>query len=158
MDLELLYARENDLDVIENLMQFYIYDFSEYIDYDVEADGLYKFYPGLEEYRKEKNGKFPYIIKKGEKYVGFVLVKKNKTDEAYFSIEEFFIMKKYRRAGIGKAVARQIFTLYKGDWQVHQRENNIPAQEFWRSVINEYTNGQFSERFENGRRIQNFRS
>ena len=76
----------------------------------------------------------------------------------YFSMAEFFIMQKYRREGIGKEAARQLFTLHKGDWQVHQRENNIPAQEFWRKVINKYTDGQFSERLESGRRVQNFRS
>jgi predicted acetyltransferase len=98
------------------------------------------------------------MIKKGEKYVGFVLVSKNKSDMNYFSIAEFFIMKKYTGEGIGKEAARHLFTLHKGDWQVHQRENNISAQEFWRKVINKYTDGQFSERLENGRRIQNFRT
>ena len=48
----------------------------------------------------------------------------------YFSIAELFIMKKYTGEGIGKEAARHLFTLHKGDWQVHQRENNIPAQEF----------------------------
>ena len=158
MNFQLIYASKDCLNVIKNLMQFYIYDFSEYMDYDVGEDGLYKAYPDLEEYWKEKNAMFPYVIKRVEKYVGFVLVKKNNSDKEYFSVAEFFILKKYRRAGIGKAAARQLFTLYKGDWQVHQRENNIPAQEFWRNIINEYTNGQFSERFEDGRRIQNFRS
>jgi len=158
MNFKLIYASKDCIDVIKNLMQFYIYDFSEYMDYDVEEDGLYKAYPDLEEYWNEKKGMFPYVIKRGEKYVGFVLVKKNKSDQEYFSVAEFFIMKKYRRSGIGKAAAKQLFTLYKGDWQVHQRESNIPAQEFWRNVINEYTNGQFLERFEDGRRIQNFRT
>jgi predicted acetyltransferase len=158
MNFELIYAPKDCIDVIRNLMQFYIYDFSEYMDYDVEENGLYKAYPNLEEYWKEEGCKFPYIIKKGKKYVGFILVNKLKTDKDCFSIAEFFIMKKYRREGIGKAAARQLFTLYKGDWQVHQRENNIPAQKFWRKVINEYADGQFSERLENGRRIQNFKS
>ena len=158
MNFELIYASKEHINVIGNLMQFYIYDFSEYINYDVEEDGLYKAYPDLEEYWKEEGYKFPYIIRKGEKYAGFVLVSKNKADKDYFSIAEFFIMKKYRREGIGKAAARQLFTLHKGDWQVHQRENNIPAREFWRKVINEYTDGQFSERLENGRRIQTFRT
>src|SRR5215210_3036465 len=158
MNFELIYASKDCINVIRNLMQFYNYDFSEYINHDVEEDGLYKAYPDLEKYWKEEGYKFPYIIKKGEKYVGFVLVNKNKSDTYYFSIAEFFIMKKYRREGIGQEAARQLFTLHKGDWQVHQRENNIPAQEFWRKVINKYTDGQFSERLENGRRIQNFRS
>ena len=31
-----------------------------------------------------------------------------------------------------------------------------PAQLFWKRVIDEYTQGQFTERFEDGKRIQNF--
>lgn len=47
-------------------------------------------------------------------------------------------MKKYRREGIGKEAVGQRFSLHTGDWQVHQRENNIPGEEFWRKVINKY--------------------
>ena len=158
MKFELIYALQDYKDVIENLMQFYTYDFSEYVDCDVEENGLFKAYPNLEEYWKEGADKFPYIIKKDEKHIGFVLVKTIESDKNYYSIAEFFIMKKYRREGIATAVATQIFNVYKGRWKVHQRENNIPAQQFWIKVINEYTNAQFSEHFENGRRIQNFRT
>jgi predicted acetyltransferase len=158
MDFELILASRAYQEVINNLMQFYIYDFSPYVNYDVEADGFFKAYPNLEDYWSEKKNKFPYIIKKDDKYVGFVLVKTINSEIDHFSIAEFFIMKKYRRQGIGKAVAERIFNLHKGQWEVHQRENNKPAQEFWHEVINEYTKGQFSEQFENGRSIQHFKS
>jgi len=158
MDFELIYASQRYKRVVKNLMQFYIYDFSEFLDCDVEENGSFKGYLNLEDYWKEKDSKFPYIIKKDEKYIGFVLVKRFKSKKKYFSIAEFFIMKKYRRTGIGKAAARQIFNLHKGQWEVHQRENNKPAQKFWNKVISEYTNGEFLDRFENGRRIQDFRS
>jgi predicted acetyltransferase len=158
MDFELLYASPDYKYVIRNLMQFYIYDFSPYVNYDVEEDGMFKEYPGLENYWMDKDNKFPYIIKKDGNYIGFVLVKTLQSENNYFSIAEFFIMKKYRRAGIGKAAAKQVFDLHRGRWEVHQRENNQLAQAFWNNVINEYTNGQFSEHFANGRRIQNFKS
>ena len=102
MNFELIYASKDCINVIRNLMQFYNYDFSEYINHDVEEGGLYKAYPDLEKYLEEEGYKFPYIIKKGEKYVWFVLVSKNKSDTDYFSIAEFFILKKYRREGIGQ--------------------------------------------------------
>ena len=75
MKFELIYALQDYKDVIENLMQFYTYDFSEYVDCDVEENGLFKAYPNLEEYWNEGSDKFPYIIKKDEKHIGFVLVK-----------------------------------------------------------------------------------
>ena len=69
---------------------------------------------------------------------------------------EFFIMKKYRRKGIGKSIAEQVFTIHKGQWQIYQKESNRPAQVFWRKIIADYTNGQFKERIEDGKRIQEF--
>ena len=157
MDLKLIQASEEYKDVIRNLMQFYIYDFSEYIKCDVEEDGLFAAYPDLENYWKEENNRFPYIIKKGEKYAGFVLVKFIESETRnYFSVAEFFILKKYRREQIGKSIAMQIFDIHKGQWEVYQKESNKPAQIFWNKIINEYTKGQFTERFENGRRIQDF--
>jgi len=138
-------------------MQFYIYDFSEYIKYDVEDNGLFAPYPHLDDYWKETSNKFPYIIKKDDKYVGFVLVRFIETQERmYFSIAEFFILKKYRRTGIGKAIAVMVFDLHKGLWEVFQKESNKPAQIFWKKVIEEYTKGQYRERSEDGKRIQNF--
>ena len=157
MTFQLISALREHENVIKNLMQFYMYDFSEFVTSDVEQDGLFKSYPHLEDYWQRSNDRFPYIIKKDERYVGFVLVRFIESGHRnYFSIAEFFIMKRYRRLGIGKAVAEQIFNLHKGQWEVHQRETNKPAQLFWRSVINKHTNGKYQERLENGRTIQDF--
>jgi predicted acetyltransferase len=157
MNFTLLQASNDHKVVIQNLMQFYIYDFSEYVKYDVEDSGLFAPYPDLIVYWEEDNNKFPYIIKKNDKYVGFVLVKfVSSKDRSYFSIAEFFILKKYRHEGIGKAIAIKVFNLHKGQWEVYQKDSNRPAQIFWNKVISEYTKGQFKERLENGKRILNF--
>jgi predicted acetyltransferase len=157
MNYKLIPASKEYRVALQNLMQFYIYDFSEYVNCDVEEDGLFKAYPNLEEYWKVENQRFPYIIKKDESYIGFVLVRFiESTERRYFSIAEFFIMRKYRRKGIGSSVAKEIFDLHKGQWEVYQRENNKPAQVFWTKIIDEYTKGHFLEHEENGRRIQNF--
>ena len=143
--------------VIQNLMQFYIYDFSEYLKYDVEENGFFSPYPNLDEYWEKDTNKFPYLIKESDKYVGFVLVKiMNSNARNYFSIAEFFILKKYRLKGIGKAVAFGIFNLHKGGWEVFQKESNKPAQIFWNKVISSYTKGQFKEYTADGKRIQSF--
>lgn len=157
MKFILLKASEEHKIVIQNLMQYYIYDFSEYIKYDVEDNGLFAPYPNLMDYWERDEDKFPYVIKMNDKYVGFVLVKFiNSIGRNYFSIAEFFILKKYRREGIGKAIAIKIFDLHRGHWEVSQRNSNKPAQKFWSKVISEYTKEQFKERCEDGKRIQNF--
>ena len=157
MNFILLKASDEHKIAINNLMQYYIYDFSEYINYDVEDNGLFAPYPNLMDYWQVNNDKFPYAVKMNDKYVGFVLVKLiNSIDRSYFSIAEFFILKRYRRQGIGKAVAMQVFNLHKGQWEVYQKESNKPAQLFWNNIISKYTKGQFNERLEDGKRIQNF--
>jgi predicted acetyltransferase len=158
MDFTLLHAPENYKAVIENMMQFYIYDFSVYVDYDVDENGLFKPYSNLGDYWSDRDNKFPYLFIKAGMYAGFALVSKLKSNTDLFSITEFFVMKKYRRSGIGRAAALQLFEIHNGEWQVHQRENNQPAYEFWKNVIAEYTTGDYCERVENGRIIQNFRS
>lgn len=157
MHYELIYARLDQQEILSNLLQFYIYDFSEFIDVHVEENGKYNNYP-LNDYWAKDNH-FPYLIKINGYYAGFALVKRITTEtNSYYSISEFFIMKKYRRTGLGTSVAKNIFGLHKGKWEVFQMGKNKPAQLFWRNVIKEYTNGNFTERTEEGRLIQEFTS
>src|SRR5215471_803041 len=119
MDVSLLQASQKKKSVIENLMQFYIYDFSEYMNLEVEEDGKFAAYPDLDNYWIDEKNKFPYLIAKDGKYVGFALVKLIDTNSRkYFSMAEFFILNKYRSRGIGKSIAFQLFDLHKGQWEV----------------------------------------
>jgi predicted acetyltransferase len=156
--IRLLKASRQHSPIIENLMQFYMYDFSRFVDLDVEADGLFAAYKGLSDYWTDKN-RFPYLIQKGNTYAGFALVKWiGPALNGHYSMAEFFVMQKYRRAGVGKTIAMQLFDLHAGNWEVFQRETNTPAQLFWRTVINAYTKGDFTQRLEDGKNIQNFKS
>ncbi|MEC4818405.1 MAG: hypothetical protein SAK29_34810 [Scytonema sp. PMC 1069.18] len=66
-------------------------------------------------------------------------------DEHTMDMAEFFILRKYRRQGIGYRVASFIFDLFPSKWEVRQLGLNADAQTFWRKVINRYTNNQFYE-------------
>jgi len=143
--------------ILNNLMQFYFYDFSEFIDCDVEDNGLYGEYPYLDDYWISVENRFPYFLKVDGKNVGFVLVRYiDSIDISYFSITEFFIMKKYRRLGLGKHAAKIVFDMHRGRWEVSQLGRNFPAQQFWNNVITEYTSGRFSNRTDSGKYIQEF--
>lgn len=151
-------ATLEDKYILKNLMQFYFYDFSEFVEAHLYKDGLFEELPNLNSYWEEV-GRFPYLVEYNGKHAGFVLVGEvQETDRNYFSIAEFFIMKKYRRTGLGKIVANHVFNLHKGDWVVTQVEKNIPAQKFWVKIIGEYTDGLFNNREENGVKIQEFTS
>ncbi|USG64832.1 GNAT family N-acetyltransferase [Brevibacillus ruminantium] len=147
MDFTLIKASPEDKEILQNLLQLYIYDFSEFIDADVNERGYFE-YSYLHDYWTDED-RFPFLIQTEKKWAGFVLVRKiNNEDtrlDGYYSIAEFFILRKYRRNGLGKAVAQQIFRMFPGNWDVFQLKNNLPAQAFWKNTIGEYTNGNFQE-------------
>lgn len=146
MNIEVAPALLDDKPLLQCLMEFYQYDFSEYEDSDLDSHGTYG-YAWLDQYWREA-GRFPFLVRVDGKLAGFVLVNQfTYLSKSEWSIAEFFIMRKYRRRGIGKLVAFFIFNKFQGVWEVHQMENNIPSQHFWRKIISEYTRGQYIETF-----------
>lgn len=92
MNYQIKRATLEEKEILNNLMQFYMYDFSEYMDLHLEENGKFNDYP-LNDYWTEDSN-FPYLLTLNGKNAGFVLVKiKNRDDDLYFSIAEFFIIK-----------------------------------------------------------------
>ncbi|WP_336518194.1 GNAT family N-acetyltransferase [Pollutibacter soli] len=157
MNLSLELAKEDLKPVFENLMQLYIYDFSEFIPTDLKADGKFAPYPALDSYWEQPGIRFPYLVKSADTIVGFVLVRQIISEEKnYFSIAEFFILRSHRRKGWGSIVAQLAFDLHKGNWEVYQWNTNLPAQLFWRTVITRYTGGDYYEFSRDGKLVQVF--
>lgn len=53
-------------------------------------------------------------------------------------MSKFFVMRKYRRRGVGAQAARLLFDRFPGRWNVRELTANEPAQKFWRSVTGAY--------------------
>jgi predicted acetyltransferase len=145
MNLVLEEAKIEQKGIIENLLELYNYDFTEFVPDDVDNEGRFGYDP-LKYYWNE-SGRYVFIVKVDLHIAGFVMVRTIKEDLSapIFSMAEFFIMKKYRMKGIGTTVAAKIFSMLKGEWEVAEIEENIPAQKFWRKAINDYTKGNFIE-------------
>jgi len=127
-------------------MELYLYDFSEFDQADIGQLGLYN-YPHLEKYWSEPH-RHPFFIRVDEHLAGFVLVTRYNiigVGYDYWVMAEFFVMRKYRRHGIGQTVAHQIFDRFPGPWQVAQLQENTSAIAFWRKVIDRYTAGKYKE-------------
>jgi len=52
-------------------------------------------------------------------------------------------MYKYRRAGVGRDVAKTVFNMFHGKWEIARHPHNIPSVGFWDSIIGEYTDGKY---------------
>lgn len=142
MDYEIIKVEEKDKDKLYKLLQYSLYDGSQYIDNEINEDCIYE-YRWFDKYFTDDD-RDAFLIKYNDKYIGMVMVNEYlKFNKSGKCIAEFLIMPKYRRNHIGKKVAYDIFDMYKGDWEVQPMENNPTAYSFWKNIINEYTNGNY---------------
>ena len=113
--LKVIEAKKEDRDTVMNLLEKYLYEFSQWEKTDVNDKGLYG-YEYLDCYFEEK------------------------TD---FCLSDFFIMNKYRRKGYGKEAVFQVLNMHHGKWQLKRHPHNIGSVHFWNNMIAEYTKGNF---------------
>jgi predicted acetyltransferase len=152
--IKLVKAGKEEEQILHNLMQFYIYEFSQYLPViTLESNGTYKPFD-LAPYWSKSNY-HPFFIKRENELIGFALVESASETEPN-SILEFFVIRKYNGKGYGKIVATELFRMFPGKWHITQIEKNEPAQAFWRSTISSFTRGKFIEKFVNGKFIQEF--
>ena len=140
MKVDISRVEFGDKAVLRNLMELCQHDYSEFEDSDTDEHGLFG-YKYLDNYWTE-DGRHPFIVKVDGKPAGFALVREI---EGAANMAEFFIMRKYRRSGLGRTVACKVFDMFPGKWRVEQMPGNLPAQAFWRKVISEYTIGGFED-------------
>lgn len=130
--------------VFVQMMELYSYDFSEFSDADINECGYFG-YAWTDAYWNEE-GRYPFFIRADGKLAGLVLVRScSEYAELSFphNIAEFFVMKKYRHNGVGRAAAVKIFDMFPGGWEVSRWGKNKPAGDFWSKVIDGYTKGNF---------------
>lgn len=137
MNVEVTPAGPEDQVALENLLQLYAYDFSEFIDGDVDDHGRFS------SISLESSSPAPvFLVRVNGVLAGFAQVQQESAltgDSDVSDIGEFFVMRKYRRRGVGRQVATRLFDMFPSRWEVREVATNVPAQAFWRDVIGEYT-------------------
>ena len=134
-------STQADRSVVENFYQFYHHDLSVYTGAKPDDSGLFPQSQYLSRYWEEDN-RYAILALNDEGPIGFSLIKE--VNAGYWSLDEFFVAKPFRRSGYGKKFASMIFDAYPGTWEVSQIDENKPAIDFWLSVIDEYTGSQFT--------------
>lgn len=142
MEFELVPVTAGEKEILRNLLEKYNYEFSQYDGCDINPLGLYG-YSYLDHYWTEEN-RWAFFFKADGKLAGFAMVNDypevEKTD---YSMAEFFVLYKYRRCGLGKWAAFELFRKFQGTWQLKRHPKNVPSVHFWDKVVAEYTNGSF---------------
>lgn len=156
MEVVIMKAALSDRTLIENLLQLYVYDFTEYTDASIGETGLYQIMSDFESYWSDDHSQQAYVIKANDDIAGFVMTKEKDETQSDHVLSHFFILRKFRRMGVGRKAATSLFNGTKGAWELYQLESNIPAQKFWDQIIEEVSYGEVKTKTENGRRYQNF--
>ena len=144
VNVALVRASKSDESTLENLLHLYVHDFSEFLGMKPSEEGWFS-YPSLPLYWSE-SGRAAFFVRSGGSLVGFALVSQGSIvsgDPTVFDLAEFFVVRGVRRRGVGQAAARDLFRSLPGKWEVRVAEFNLPAQQFWRSTIEQYAGGRF---------------
>jgi len=145
MNIVLRPIQTEDKETLRNLWEKYDYDFSRVDNNDVDELGLFECKDF--DYYWTKESKWGYFITVDGKLAGFVMLTNIpiiEGAETDFTLGEFFVMRKYRRLGVGRNVVFQVLDKHKGRLQLVRHPNNAAAVFFWDNVINEYTKGQYT--------------
>lgn len=115
-------------------MQFYNYDLSEWCPVEFSPSGLYALRPKGPYWAKASVK--PYIARVGADLAGFAVVDDEVQDpRSDFNLGYFFLGRRYRGSGLAQDMARQIFSLHPGNWEVYFFASNKPAARFWPQAI-----------------------
>ena len=156
MNIDIFIVSCNKKHVLRSMLELCLHDLSEFDDeytsLELNEAGLYG-YNYLDYYWNEE-GRFPYLLSIDGKLAGFSLIKTVEGDSLTFEVAEFFILRKYRKMGIGKELINRMFSLHKGNWTIDTAIKNTVAQNFWRNAVKSNAIGEFEETLiENGRRM-----
>jgi predicted acetyltransferase len=163
MPIEMVRAVPNDATTLANLLQYYVYDLTEVVDSQLGADGRFVV-PSVDAYWSDA-WRHPHLVRVDGKLAGFALVQQRSRitgDQTTWDVAEFFVMRRYRRQGVGAIIATRIFETFRGRWEVRERTKNHAAIAFWRRVIGAYTDGNYEETLIDDERwngpVQSFRN
>lgn len=138
--MEIVRATPEDAPVLERLLQLYLHDFSAFADPgtpfgDVGDDGLFPsdHIDGF----WDAPGNEALLFRQHGAIAGFALLTTTgvATAGVDHAMAEFFVLRKYRRTGVGRCAVTRILPARPGRWEIAVADYNTTALAFWRSVL-----------------------
>lgn len=147
-DIVLDAATPSDAELLSNLLELYIHDLSAALsNVELGSDGRFGYHE-LPRYWSEPDRRFAFLIRCDGRVAGFVLAKRGSPaveDPEVLDVAEFFVLRRYRRSGVGRRAALLLWNILPGRWTVRVSEGNADGLRFWPGVIAEFTNGAATE-------------
>lgn len=138
-NIEIIPASLQQKAILANLLELYMYDFCEFVDLEIGTDGRFG-YGDLDIYWTEP-ARHPLLVYVDTRLAGFALIDglpERSPDGMVWDVAEFFVLRGYRRTGIGTQIAHRIWKRFPGPWQVRVLVSNQPAYRFWHSAIKSF--------------------
>ena len=137
--IEIIPAAPEQESIVANLLELYAHDFSEFHHIELGADGRFG-YRQLALYWSDPD-RSPFLVRVNGELAGLVLVKRSEVsgDETVWDMAEFFVVRGYRRRGIGTEIAHEVWRRFPGIWEVRVMESNHSARLFWERAIQAFT-------------------
>lgn len=136
MQLDVRPAEASQRPVVERLIQLYLYDMASQHPWPLEPDGTYG-YDLLDRFWQH-----PYLMYADGELAGFALVIRGcpitGQSDCWF-MAEFFVLRPYRRRGLGRAAVERLLANHPGSWHVTVLQSNAPAMDFWQRALAVHT-------------------
>ena len=137
MEFKLKQIKQQNLNILNNLFQLYIHDISKELPWDCNENGMFDAYT-LNEWFENKDN-FGYLVYIEDKLAGFVMIDKEfkvlKNQINNYNLSEIFILNNYKGKGLARKVIKQVFDMYKGNWECRPVPKSASALTFWEKVF-----------------------
>ncbi len=138
-DIQIELAVREQSPILANLLELYVHDFSEFQPLDIGPEGRFG-YKSLPQYWSDAN-RHPFLIRFDGKLAGLALVKGGSEisdNQEVWDMAEFFVLRGYRRHGIGTLAAQEVWRRFPGPWEVRVMQSNPSAISFWNRAISDF--------------------
>jgi len=137
--IEVIPAAAEQEPILANLLELYAHDFSEFHDLEIGNDGRFG-YEFLPLYWSDPD-RYPFLVKADGYLAGLILVKRGPGvfgNHVVWDMAEFFVLRRYRRRGIGTQMAHEIWRRFLGAWEVRVMQSNVAANRFWAHSVSTF--------------------
>jgi predicted acetyltransferase len=139
--LQLVNTREDasHREWLRHVYPFYLHDLSQFErqEYHLSPSGHWE--PDHLPYWLGHAFCHPFVLLSGTFPVGFAFIGQVPfpfmSEDVQFRLSEFFVLRAYRRSGIGRRAALAALASFAGSFELTVLEANAPALAFWRAVL-----------------------
>lgn len=135
MNTEICLINKINKSVFLNVYQYYIYEMSLFYEKYLGNSGLFDFDTNQFDKYWLEDQHWPYFIMVEGNIAGFCLLRQISEGEQRYDIEQYFVLNKYQRKGIGASTLEALVNNHPGKWQVRVLPNNLSAICFWEASI-----------------------